>query len=149
MIAFSNINNSFSQFNLRTFLEITIFNIFFNCTSELLLLCWDTSPLILFVWRKFFLDVSKSRHASGVLFAKSATSFDISSGFYGDTVSCKGHDEFSFGFLKLITFNKADICMFYPLSSPFNIAIWSITPWRVTLFVKLSPLFSKKSDLLQ
>ena len=47
MIAFSNIS-CFSKLNLRTFLEITIFNLFFNCTSELVLLFWDTSPLILF-----------------------------------------------------------------------------------------------------
>ena len=41
--------NCFSKFNFRTFLEIMIFKLFFNCTSELPLLCWDTSPLILFV----------------------------------------------------------------------------------------------------
>ena len=48
MIGFSNIN-CFSKFNFRTFLEIMMFKLFFNCTSELPLLCWDTSPLILFV----------------------------------------------------------------------------------------------------
>ena len=37
--------------------------------------------LVLFVWRKFFLSVSKSRHAGGVQFANSATCFDISSRF--------------------------------------------------------------------
>ena len=41
--------NCFSKFNLRAFLEIAMFNVFFNCTSELLLLCWDSSPLILFI----------------------------------------------------------------------------------------------------
>ena len=35
--------------------------------------------------------------------------FDISSGFHGDMVFCKGHDEFSVGFLKFIMFNKGDI----------------------------------------
>ena len=44
-----------------------MFNLFFKCTSELLLLSWDTSPLISFVSRKFFLGVPKSRHADGVL----------------------------------------------------------------------------------
>ena len=104
--------NCFSKFNFCTFLEITMFNLFFNCTSQLLLLCWDTSPLILFVWRKFFLVLSKSWHAGGVLFANSVTRFDVSSGFHGDTVSCKGHDELFVRFLKLIIFNKADICYF-------------------------------------
>ena len=85
MIAFSNIN-CFSKFNLLTFLEITLFDLFFYCTSGLLLLFWDTSPLILFIWWKFLLGVSKSRHAGSVLFAKSATCFDISSGFHGDKV---------------------------------------------------------------
>ena len=74
-----------------------MFSLFFDCTSELVLLCRDTSPLILFVSRNF-LGVSKSRHAGGVLFEKSATFFDISSGFHGDTVSCKEHDEFSVRF---------------------------------------------------
>ena len=60
-----------------------MFKLFCNCTYELLLLCWDTSPLILFALRKLFLGVSKSRHAGGVQFASSATGFDLSSGFHG------------------------------------------------------------------
>ena len=62
-------------------------------------------------------------------------------------VPCKGHGEFSVGLLELIIFNKADICLFFSLISPFNIAIWSISPCRVPGFVKLDPLFSIKSDL--
>ena len=40
-------------------------------------------------------------------FANSATCFDVSSGFHGDTVSCKGRDGFSVELLELIIFNKA------------------------------------------
>ena len=87
MMVFRKSINCFSKFNFRTFLEIIMFKLFFNSTSELLLMYWDTSPLTLFVWRKFFLGVSKSRHAGSVLFANSATCFDVSSGFYGDRVS--------------------------------------------------------------
>ena len=124
-----------------------MFALFFNCSSELLLLCWDTSPLILLVWRKLLLGVSKSRYTSGVQVANSATCFDVSSGFHGDTVSCNGHDGFSVGLLELIIFRKAEIFLFFSSSSSFNIAIWSINPWWVALFVKLGPFFSKMSNL--
>ena len=59
MMAFANINY-FSKFNLFTFLETTLFNLCFNCTSDLLLLYCDSSPLIFFAWIKLFLGVLKS-----------------------------------------------------------------------------------------
>ena len=41
-------------------------------------------------------------------FSNSATCFDVSSGFHGGTVSCKGRDGFSLECLELIIINKAD-----------------------------------------
>ena len=59
----------------------------------------------------------KSQHVGSVQFANFATCFDIFSGFHGDKVSCKGHDESSAGFLELTIFHKADIY-----------SNWSISP---------------------
>ena len=57
--------------------------------------------------------MSKSQYASGVQFANSAMCFDVSSGFHGDTVSCKGRDGFFVELLELIIFNEADFVCFF------------------------------------
>ena len=61
--------------------------------------------------KKVFLGASKSWHAGDALFASSATCFEISSGFCEYMVSCKGHDEFSVGFLKYLT-KLIFVCIF-------------------------------------
>ena len=73
--------------------------------------------------KKVLFRYVKITNAGGVQFANSATCFDVSSGFHGDTVSSKGRDGFYVELLELTIFNKADICLFFSSSSPFNIAI--------------------------
>ena len=76
------------------------FSVYVICLNKVLFRCVNT------------------RHAGGVLVANSTTCFDIFSGFHGDTVPCKGHDEFSVGFLELIILNRADICLVFHLVYP-------------------------------
>ena len=116
--------------------------LFFNCTSELGHFSVDITYL-----KKVLFRCVKITTRRWCAVCKFCNVFDIFLGFHGDTVSCKIHHDSSVGFLELIIFNKADICLFFSSSSPFNIAVWSISPWRVPLFVKLGPLFTKKSDL--
>ena len=52
MVSFSNIS-SFSKFNLLTFLTV-LFQFVFNCTSKLILLCWDILLLVFSGWIKLF-----------------------------------------------------------------------------------------------
>ena len=52
MVAFSNIS-CFSKFNLLTFL-IVLFQFVFNCTSKLILLCWNILLLVFSGWIKLF-----------------------------------------------------------------------------------------------